>query len=231
MSEDILPVELVAIPAGSFWLGEGEDAHQVHLNNFQIGKFPVTAAEYQRFVNTTGHAPPGYWPAGQHHPMFGNHPVVSVSWHDALAFCSWLSQAAGQPFRLPTEAEWEKAARGPEGNIYPWGETFSKEKCNTWEAMSGRTMPVSTFPQGASQYGVMDMAGNVWEWCSSLEWDYPYAADDGRENLSDAGGWRVLRGGSWYDTGWGIRAARRLGGPAHYISHNTGFRVACGPLA
>jgi formylglycine-generating enzyme required for sulfatase activity len=102
---------------------------------------------------------------------------------------------------------------------------FDKAKCNGWEAGLGWTAPVDCHEAGVSPYGVMDLVGNVWEWCSSLHADYPYRADDDREDLA-AEGWRALRGGSWLDHEWGIRAARRLSGQPDYVSHNTGFRVA-----
>jgi formylglycine-generating enzyme required for sulfatase activity len=150
--------------------------------------------------------------------------VVNVSWFDALAYCRWLRETTHQVYRLPSEAEWEKAARGTDGRPYPWGSEFDKTRCNTFEAGMGHTTPVDAYPAGASPYGVLDLIGNVWEWCSSLYADYPYNAADGREDL-DAAGWRVLRGGSWFDAEWGARSARRLSGRPDAPSRNTGFRV------
>ena len=226
MEQNLALIELITIPGGSILLGEGADAHELHVTTFQIGRFPVTAVQYQSFTSQTGHPPPPHWPDGQLHPLFANHPVSNISWFDALIFCRWLTEIEGKIYRLPSEAQWEKAARGQESYIYPWGNTFHKENCNTWEAGAAYTQPVDALPQGASPYGVIDMAGNVWEWCSTILKDYPYSAVDGRENLSDREAWRVLRGGSWYDTGWGVRAARRLGSPAAHASQNTGFRIA-----
>ncbi len=222
-------VELISIPAGDILLGEEADAHRVTLGAFAIGRFPVTAGQYGLFVRDTGQPPPPHLPDGRPHLLFADHPVVHVSWFDALAFCAWLTDQLGRACRLPTEAEWEMAARGPERLIYPWGNTYFDEKCNTWTAGGGFTSPVDAFPGGASPFGVMDMAGNVWEWCSSIARDYPYVPADGREDLADREAWRVLRGGSWYDTGWGVRAARRLGSPPSRSSQNTGFRIACEP--
>ena len=205
-------------------MGEGEDAHSVFVAAFYIARYPVTNRAYQAFVEAAGYPAPRHWQS--HFPeVLSDHPVVNISWREALAYCDWLSATTGQHYRLPTEAEWEKAARGADSCAYPWGNIFDKAKCNSWEAGLGWTTPVDAYPNGASPYGVMDMAGNVWEWCSSLYADYPYRADDGRERLT-AEGWRVLRGGSWFDHEWGVRAARRLSGQPERVSHNTGFRVA-----
>ncbi len=199
---------MLLVPAGEFLMGEGDDAHPVDIAAFALARYPITNAAYQPFIAATGYPPPLDWREGRFLEMLGDHPVVNVSWYDALAYCGWLSAVTGQPYRLPTEAEWEKAARGASARTYPWGDEFDKTRCNTWEAGMGRTVSVDVFPAGASPYGVMDLVGNVWEWCSSLHTDYPYRTDDGREDLT-AAGWRALRGGSWLDYEWGARAARR----------------------
>ena len=221
--------ETILIPASEFQLGAGDDAHLLFVPAFYMAKYPVTNGAYLRFVEATGHRAPLHWRSG-FPEILSQHPVVNVSWSDALAYCRWLSESMGQPYRLPTEAEWEKAARGvltpsEEGSrIYPWGDSFDKTKCNCWEAGCGWTTPVNKYQSGASPYGIMDLVGNVWEWCNSLYADYPYCADDGREAL-EADGWRVLRGGSWFDYEWGLRATRRLSSQPNHVSHNTGFRV------
>jgi len=217
-------VEMVSVPAGAFLMGEGNDARPVHVAALYIAKYPITNRAYRVFVNAAGHKAPRHWQTG-YPDVLGDHPVVNVSWHDALTYCRWLSTTTGHHYRLPAEPEWEKAARGAEGRTYPWGNVFDKANCNCWESGMGWTTPVDCHVNGASPYGVLDMAGNVWEWCSSLHADYPYRADDGREDQS-AAGWRALRGGSWFDHEWGVRAARRLSGQPDCASHNTGFRVA-----
>ncbi len=217
----------VNIPASRVTLGEGPDAHPCSLAPFRLARYPVTNVAYGRFVAAAAFPPPVHWAGPQPPGVLADHPVVNVTWHEARAFCRWLSRRTGHDIRLPTEAEWEWAARGPAGQTFPWGNAFLPGHCNTWEEGTGRTMPVDSYPAGASGFGVQDMAGNVWEWCSTAFADYPYDPRDGREDL-DQDTWRVLRGGSWYDTGWGVRAARRLGSPADYRSHNTGFRVAAG---
>lgn len=215
------------MPSGEFTMGEGHDAHSVYVGACQVATYPVTNSAYREFVKATGHPPPSHRSHGWQQ-LLDDHPVVNVSWHDALAYCRWLTGVTGKVHRLLTEAEWEKAARGTDGRIYPWGNDFDETRCNSWEAGNGRTMPVDAFPAGASPYGVMDLVGNVWEWCSSQYAPYPYWAGDGRENL-EAHGWRVLRGGSWYDTEWGTRAPRRLSSNPDHASHNTGFRVGREP--
>ncbi|HKZ86550.1 MAG TPA: SUMF1/EgtB/PvdO family nonheme iron enzyme [Anaerolineae bacterium] len=211
-------------PAGEFLMGEGNDTHSVYVAAFYIAKYPLTNRAYKAFVDAAGHKAPRHWQTGYPEAL-DDHPVVNINWYDALAYCRWLSDTTGHHYRLPTEAEWEKAARGTDSRTYPWGNVFDKARCNGWEAGMGWTTPVDCYPSGASPYGVLDMVGNVWEWCSSLHADYPYRADDGREDLA-AEGWRALRGGSWLDHEWGVRAARRLSGQPDYVSHNTGFRVA-----
>jgi len=156
-----------------------------------------------------------------------NHPVVGVSWFEALAYCNWLGEITGRSCRLPTEAEWEKAARGTDGRIYPWGSEWAEDRANTSEAGVGRTTAVGAFPAGASTYGILDMSGNVWEWCSSVgyaEAAYPYRADDGREDL-ERDVVRALRGGSWYDSRRYARCAVRYYDDPDDFDGSVGFRV------
>lgn len=154
-------IELVSIPAGSFLYGEDKQPRETAA--YQIGKYPITNKQYQTFVEATGHPKPAYWENGIP-PGKEDHPVVNVSWHDAKAFCTWLAEATGMPYRLPTELEWEKAARGMDGREYPWGGHFDFAKANTWSSTIHDTSPVDAYPKGVSPYGVLDMAGNVWEW-------------------------------------------------------------------
>jgi formylglycine-generating enzyme required for sulfatase activity len=225
--EVILP-PLCDVPAGAFLMGsdpkQDPDAfydekpqHSVTLATYQLARFPVTVAEYACFVRA-GHAKP------QRVELFGrvvdwatqlrrlDHPVVCVSWHDAIAYAAWLAKATGQLWHLPSEAEWEKAARWDptlrRSRIYPWGDRFDRTRANTSEGGTGTTTPVGSYPTGASPCGAQDLAGNVWEWTSSLYKPYPYNASDGRER-ADSTENRVLRGGSWSDTAWIARAAYR----------------------
>jgi formylglycine-generating enzyme required for sulfatase activity len=161
-------------------------------------------------------------------PERANHPVVNVTWHEALAYTRWLAEATGKPYRLPTEVEWEKATRGDKDKReYPWGDRFDPKKVNMSigrEQVEG-TSPVGIYPGGGSPYGILDLSGNVWEWCSSLYRDYPYDPDDGREHL-EVKGYRVARGGSWaVSDGTVARCSSR--GPIHPADFDVslGFRV------
>jgi len=171
-----------------------------------------------------------------------NHPVVGVTWYEALAYTRWLAEATGRPYRLPSEAEWEKAAAAEpllgsssrrsellaHKRKYPWGDDeITPRHANYDETGIGRTSPVGCFPAGASPCGALDMAGNVWEWCSSVgyaEAKYPYQADDGRENLGRET-WRAVRGGSWYGGRRYARCASRDVNPPDLFDNNLGFRV------
>ena len=140
-----------------------------------------------------------------------DHPVVQITWQDAMAYCNWFDQKFKAELEkysltlyLPTEAQWEKAARGEYGNEWPWGNEFDKKKCNTKEGGKGGTTPVDAYPSGASPYGVMDMVGNIWEWMNTLWKEYPYREDNGREHETIIG-YRVVRGGSF---GTALREAR-----------------------
>jgi len=196
--------------------------HEVTLPAFEIGRYPVTNAEYQAFVRDARHEPPHGW-AGEDYPEGkGGHPVAYVSWNDAVAYCKWLSEKTGQAYRLPAEAEWEKAARGEDGRLWPWGDEWDEKRLNSSEGGAGDTTPVGQYsPDGDSPYGVVDMAGNVWEWTHSLLEAYPYDPTDGREDL-EAEGYRVLRGGSF-------RCASRDGCHPVYGLRYLGFRVVVAP--
>ena len=240
--------EYIYIPAGPFAMGSTprrvaelvqvdgeafrieEPRHEVTLPGFHIARYPVTNAEYKVFIEETGHrvpfrnddwSRPYSWnpetrafPEGKAH-----HPVVLVSWEDAVAYGDWLGG------RLPTEAEWEKAARGTDRREWPWGNTWQEGRCNTEESGLQETTPVGRFsPAGDSPYGVGDMAGNTWDWCSSLPDPYPYRPDDGRED-SAALGPRVLRGGAMGLKRWVARCAFRNSTPPGDYGFSIGFRI------
>ncbi len=180
--------------------------HETTTATFQISRYPITNSQYARFIAECGYPPPEHWRGVTPPPELRNHPVVFVSWYDACAYCQWRSQKEGRIFRLPTEAEWEKAAIGNQGTLFPWGDDLSTTRHNNYAAGVGTTSTVGIFAAGVSPYGCCDMAGNVYEWTSSLwgadAWHptfrYPYQQDEREDLLAPATLYRVLRGGAYY---------------------------------
>ncbi len=187
---------MVLVPEGGFtmgsdsrWPDEGP-FRELYLPAFYIDKFEASNALYQRFVQETGRRPPMDWGGMNSPPGKEKHPVVWVTWYDATDFCHWSGK------RLPIDAEWEKASRGTDGRIFPWGNEFDPKKANTPHSKRGTTTPVGSFPSGHSPYGAYDMAGNVWEWTAS--WYKPYPGNQRpTENYGEK--YRVLKGGSFVD--------------------------------
>jgi formylglycine-generating enzyme required for sulfatase activity len=241
--------EMIFIPAGKFLMGSSDSdplasqdekpQHTAYLPDYYIGKTEVTNAQYAAFIMATGRVTPLHWVDGK--PPIGkeNHPVGNVWFYDAVAYCDWLAEKTGKPYRLPTEAEWEKAARGTDGRLYPWGNRALT--CEYAVMMDDQGFgcgkgfspwPVGSKPQGASPYGLLDMAGNVEEWVSSVYKPYPYNPRDGREDPSAfsestaMGGARVIRGGAFVDQAKDARCAARMRHGSNYHL-NIGFRVAC----
>jgi formylglycine-generating enzyme required for sulfatase activity len=205
--------------------------HAVTLSAYAIALYPVTVAEYACAVRAgavreppVGTLFPIDWSAQRQRP---DHPVVCVSWDDALAYTDWLATVAAHPWRLATEAEWERAARGTDGRIYPWGDDWDAACANTRDGGPRQTTPVGSYPGGAGPSGANDLAGNVWEWTSSLFLPYPYDRSDGRELHEPEGfrGWRVLRGGSWNYPAQGARTARRGNADPSFVRGSFGFRL------
>jgi formylglycine-generating enzyme required for sulfatase activity len=206
MSPSADDVEMVDIPAGAFMMGSADDdadrdeqpVARIVVDAFRIDKVEVTNGRYLRCVAAGGCTVPVGGNPAERGRM--DQPVTILSWRQADAYCRWAGK------RLPTEAEWEKAARGPNGRRYPWGDTFEPDRANAGHTLGLGT--VGRHPSGASPYGVLDMAGSVWEWTSSLYRPYPYDPRDGRED-PDARGARVNRGGSWYHGAWYVRSTYR----------------------
>lgn len=157
--------EWITIPAGKFWMGESRNTRQVELPEYRISRVPVTNAQYAFYVKDTNAKPPEHWRGGEVPPGLDNHPVVRVTWYEALEYCKWLGGKIQQAVTLPNEAEWEKAARGDKDKReYPWGDDWHELHCNSRKLGLDDTVPVGLFLNGASPYGVLDMSGNVWEW-------------------------------------------------------------------
>jgi formylglycine-generating enzyme required for sulfatase activity len=231
-----LEPEMVLIPAGLFWMGSDgeEDAsprHQVELWAYYIGKYPVTNAEYLAFVRDSGYSLPTTWKGRQFPSGKERHPVTGISWLDAVAYCQWLAKKTGRPYRLLTEAEWEKAARGTDGRIYPWGNTIYNETFANCDRQIGGTTAVDQYPKGASPYDVLDMMGNVWEWCADWYDDEEYSRRRTGTAIQDPRGPakgldRVIRGGSWADYWIYARCVARHKSDPKARDGFTGFRVA-----
>jgi formylglycine-generating enzyme required for sulfatase activity len=190
------PKDMVFIPGGPFIMGsngrlpdEGPE-HKVTLGPYYLDRHEVTNEQYRSFAEAAGRPLPPHWMNGTYPEGKARHPVTYVSWYDAEAYCRWAGK------RLPTEEEWEKGARGPDGRIFPWGNDFDKEKANVPALGIGDTTPVGRFEKGKSFYGLHDMSGNVWEWTSSWYKAYPGNTHP-TENYGEQ--YKVLKGGSWFD--------------------------------
>lgn len=260
---------MVLISEGSFLRGspsgQGDPDEQpqrvIHLNAFYLDRYEVTNRRYQAFLKATKHRTPEHccdpsynlWTGAEIDPALLDHPAVNVDWFDAAAYCAWAGK------RLPTEAEWEKAARGPEGRVYPWGNTWDRTRANgvtywagqdfatqeeakTWWNEAGAevvtnkgrhgilTLPVTALESGATPNGLMHMAGNVWEW--TADWyDANYYAVSPAQNPKgpESGEYKVLRGGAWLNHRHLLRTAARDGSRPSMRNHGTGFRCAKDP--
>jgi formylglycine-generating enzyme required for sulfatase activity len=239
---------MVYVPAGEFLMGS-EDAnadndeapeHTVYLDAYWIYKHEVTNEQYAKFLNEMGnqseggatwldasdedaniHEHGGQWTADS---GYADHPVVEVTWYGAQAYCEWVGG------RLPTEAEWEKAARGEDGNTYPWGEASPNCDLAQYSGCSGDAITVGSLPAGASEYGALDMAGNVWEWVADW-YDADYYKNSPTQNPTGpaSGTTRVLRGGSWFSYERVLRASLRLRSSPVGSNLNLGFRCVPSP--
>jgi formylglycine-generating enzyme required for sulfatase activity len=260
--EDGVPdIQWCEVPAGPFLMGSLEDdsraydrekpQHELTLPTYYVSRYPVTVAQFRVFVEETG-----YEVDERSLDDPDNHPVRYVSWHDAMAYCQWLTQylldgkGVSEPLRtlvqderyrvrVPSEAEWEKAARGTDGRRYPWGADPDSNRANYGDTGIGDISAVGCFPGGVSPYGVEDLSGNVWEWTRSLwgegwgelTFTYPYDPADGREDASAGNDvYRVLRGGAFFDYPNYARCAYRSGNNPGYRADARGFRVVVSPF-
>lgn len=264
-----LNLDFVLIPAGEFIIGskastdslaepDEQPQHRLFVSDYYIMRYPVTNLQYLQYLEATGARPPLNWFSNnqvppEKHPC----PVAGVSFLDAARFCLWAAEQTGLPVRLPSEPEWEKAARGPDGRLYPWGSRWEPGRANSREAGLDGPSPVGRFsPQGDSPYGVAEMGGNVQEWIASLYGPYPYDPADGREELVNnlasartlprfhetgatsmvhsleaALDKSMLRGGSWREGRSRSRCAYRSWAAPLHRSDDTGFRCAYEPGA
>lgn len=248
MNQEQKSPNTILIPSGAFIMGTDIEAfygtalansehakldeapmHVRFLEAYLIEQYPVTNAEYAVFVQETGHAAPSHWKKGDFAPENANLPVVHVSWYDSQEYAQWANK------RLPTEAEWEKACRGPDGRIYPWGNIFVSEESESADALpesseilTAHLTPIGVRPAIVSPYGLGEAVGNVWEWTADWYQSYPDTKNKKNDrNLEDKH--KTLRGGSWLEVRDGtaeryFRCANRLHAPPDYTAGNIGFR-------
>ena len=216
-------VRVAPVPGGTLRMGrddgplDEQPAHDVAVDGFELGRYEVTNFQYQRFVQATGHPAPAHWDDGRYPSGHALDPVVDVTWDDANAYCRWLSQETGRVVRLPSEAEWEWAARGQAGRLYPWGDE-DRAECRNAAAAEEGPVAVGSYACGESPFGAMDMAGNAREWTADLYGSYEQPLDP-----LAAGGRRVVRGGSWRS--YSVASTTREHATESTSSDDLGFRV------
>lgn len=222
--------------------------HQVEVPAFLISRYPITNAQFHAFVESGGYQLPEYWTekgweiaqsqesryqSGDVYDL-PNHPVVTVNWYETIAFCRWLTEklqgsgklAQEQIITLPGEIQWEKAARGIDGRLYPWGNEIDSDRLNYQDTSIGTTNAVGSFPGGVSPYGCEDMSGNIWEWTQDVYRKYPYNVSDRQEDLqSDDEAPRVIRGGAFLNSENEVRCAARFYSSPDMIKNYIGFRI------
>ena len=260
--EDDPMLGFVEIPEGEFLMGSdpGKDKelyddekpqHKLKLSRYYISRYPVTVSQYRKYLEVSKKEISSNW---KKYNQYGNHPVVFVKWYEAVEYCEWLTdqlkksseisvgirkllQESDWEIRLPSETEWEKAARGKDGRIYPWGDKFDNDRLNFTGLQLGTTSSVGCFGKGASPYNVFEMSGNVWEWTLSIwgknwrspDFKYPYRYNDGREDMKIKDTARVARGGAWINDASYCRAALRPRCNPCNRDVNRGFRLCFAP--
>jgi formylglycine-generating enzyme required for sulfatase activity len=215
---------MIYIPSGEFQMGSDEGKNNekplrsVYLDGYWIGKYEVTFDQYDRFCEDRVISKPEDEGWGR-----DRYPVINISWEDAMVYCRWLSEKIGYDFKLPTEARWEKAARGTDGRTYPWGNSLLIDDKANFNARNAsffkQTTPVGSYPEGSSPYGVLDMGGNVYEWC--LDW---YSSANSSSSPKK-GTYRVLRGGSWFGSSHCLRTSFRTSAKPDSRYFHIGFRL------
>jgi formylglycine-generating enzyme required for sulfatase activity len=197
--------EHVVVPAGRYDVGEPGGERACEIAALRIGRWPVTNAQLRAFAEATARPVAARLVDG----ALADHPATGITLADAEAFCAWAARELGVPVRLPTGDEWEAAARGADRRPWPWGDIFDAERCACAESGWGWTRPVTAHPDGAGPFGAEQQAGNVWEWVADRTPD----------------GWGVVRGGSYLDHAWGLRASRALPADPRRATATTGFRI------
>lgn len=205
--------DVVEVAAGRYRLGEPGEEREVDVAAVLVGRYPVTNEQLRAFLAATGEPLPVDVARRAGDPQLADHPATGLTFASAQAFCAWAAGALARPVRLPTGVEWEAAARGFGARWWPWGHTFDPERCACVESGAGRTVPVTSHPSGASPCRAEQLAGNVWEWVADPSPD----------------GWRAVRGGSYLDHEWGLRASRSLAADPARATPTTGFRIAIDP--
>lgn len=219
--------------------------HNITLASYSISKYPVTVREYRSFLEADGYRVRKYWTeagwvwrrsTNREKPDYWNDekwvrndkfPVVGISWYEAFAYCGWLSEINEKKYRLPTEAEWEKAARGTDARLFPWGNEFDVRLCNTRASKLHKTIPVDELSsKGESPFGCADIAGNASEWTMSEYRPYPYDGKDGRNDVEEEK-LRVIRGGSWHKPTLRARVTARGMNDPFFSDNDVGFRYVC----
>lgn len=225
-------VDWCHIPSGRVTVTRNDTSVEAYVEDFRMGKFPVTNAQFQEFIDAPdGYCNPAWWDFSPHarkwfldHPqplpvkLIGhNHPCVNICWYEAIAYCAWLSHHTGLCITLPTEHQWQRAAQGDDGRLYPWGDVFEVNRCNSKEASNRMTVPVNQYPNGVSPYGVYDMAGNTWEWCMDTE----AGADPNAEAH------RTMRGGSHISPHNRVQCGFSFALNPQCRYESIGFRIIC----
>jgi formylglycine-generating enzyme required for sulfatase activity len=205
--------DVVEVAAGRYRLGEPGEEREVDVAAVLVGRYPVTNEQLRRFLTVTCGPLPADVARRARDPQLADHPATGLTFALAQSFCAWAAGALARPVRLPTGVEWEAAARGLDARRWPWGDTFDPERCACVESGAGRTVPVTSHPSGASPCRAEHLAGNVWEWVADPSLD----------------GWRAVRGGSYLDHEWGLRASRSLAADPARATPTTGFRIAIDP--
>ena len=227
------------------FFGREQPQHRVTLSAYRIARYPVTVGQFRAFLEAGGYGEQRYWTAsgwawreaiGRSQPELWEEdkwagderlPVVGVNWYEVAAYCRWLSAETGRSYRLPTEAEWEKASRGSDGRTFPWGNHFDPDRCNVRASSLDRTLPVGSYsPEGDSPFGCAEMVGNVSEWTLTRFTPFPYDLRDGRDE-PEGGMERVTRGGSWHSPVLRARTSSRGMNDPFFADNDLGFRCAC----